>query len=399
MIDHQPTTPIQTNNDLQFGFNSITGLNQQQLTLTGNINNENIFNFQHSNSNSNISSTTSMNEYNNIASAKIQQQKRLRNLNQMLQQRLQKEIRDTDERIRRYSEQQFALLKNFREKSEQEYQLLVSLVNQVPDELKVIDAIDDNTITANNILTTMKTNDNTDSDNSTTILNVTNKNSTILTKQAATSAKTKGAIQQQNTQNETDQQQQPPSLLVFNKSLNQNHSSQQSQIPNIETPPGTPENVPMSVGNSPTFRPHHQQQNQYTIPNTQQRPNTLLNNSNDDCLFELDDFEVYQGTDQSQNMSDVEECEDAADALGELSAGMSIPKNMGRRGSNSIAKSLPIKIANMGGSTTKYDFEDLDDGVVDDTVDIAASIKALAKSVHGNAVFGELPRPRFSTQI
>lgn len=34
-----------------------------------------------------------------------------------------------------------------------------------------------------------------------------------------------------------------------------------------------------------------------------------------------------------------------------------------------------------------------------DQVDIAASIKALARSVHGEAVFGDLPRPRFSYQI
>jgi PIN domain nuclease of toxin-antitoxin system len=35
-----------------------------------------------------------------------------------------------------------------------------------------------------------------------------------------------------------------------------------------------------------------------------------------------------------------------------------------------------------------------------DPLDIAASIKALAKSVHGDSdVFGDLPRPRFSTQI
>lgn len=34
-----------------------------------------------------------------------------------------------------------------------------------------------------------------------------------------------------------------------------------------------------------------------------------------------------------------------------------------------------------------------------DRVDIAASIKAIAKSVHGDSVFGDLPRPRFSTQI
>lgn len=35
----------------------------------------------------------------------------------------------------------------------------------------------------------------------------------------------------------------------------------------------------------------------------------------------------------------------------------------------------------------------------EDVQDIAASIKALAKSVHGDTVFGDLPRPRFSTQI
>lgn len=35
----------------------------------------------------------------------------------------------------------------------------------------------------------------------------------------------------------------------------------------------------------------------------------------------------------------------------------------------------------------------------DNNVDIAASIKALAQSVHGEAIFGDLPKPRFSTQI
>lgn len=31
-------------------------------------------------------------------------------------------------------------------------------------------------------------------------------------------------------------------------------------------------------------------------------------------------------------------------------------------------------------------------------VDIAASIKALAKSVHGDTIFGDLPRPRFNNK-
>lgn len=37
---------------------------------------------------------------------------------------------------------------------------------------------------------------------------------------------------------------------------------------------------------------------------------------------------------------------------------------------------------------------------LEDEVDIAASIKALAKSVHGSdAIFGDLPRPRLRTKI
>lgn len=32
-------------------------------------------------------------------------------------------------------------------------------------------------------------------------------------------------------------------------------------------------------------------------------------------------------------------------------------------------------------------------------VDIAASIKHLARSVHSDAIFGDLPRPRLNTQI
>lgn len=37
---------------------------------------------------------------------------------------------------------------------------------------------------------------------------------------------------------------------------------------------------------------------------------------------------------------------------------------------------------------------------LDDNVDIAASIKALAKSVHrSDEVFGDLPRPRLRTKI
>lgn len=86
-----------------------------------------------------------------------------------------------------------------------------------------------------------------------------------------------------------------------------------------------------------------------------------------------------------------------------------------------IAKSLPMDIPVFMSSFQNHSQEDADDSLVfikgqvssspsiygaflfkpsnEDALDIAASIKALAKSVHGDTVFGDLPRPRFSTQI
>ena len=60
-------------------------------------------------------------------------QKRSKNLEKILLERVKRKITETNERIQRYSEEQFALLKRFREKSQQEYENLISLVQQVPE--------------------------------------------------------------------------------------------------------------------------------------------------------------------------------------------------------------------------------------------------------------------------
>lgn len=73
----------------------------------------------------------------------------------------------------------------------------------------------------------------------------------------------------------------------------------------------------------------------------------------------------------------------------------------------SMPASSSLRTNGGGGGSIVPDDLDTDDnaydgyalGKLDDGVDIAASIKALARSVHGDAVFGDLPRPRFSTQI
>lgn len=109
-------------------------------------------------------------------------------------------------------------------------------------------------------------------------------------------------------------------------------------------------------------------------------------------LFPLD------GMDESPALmqSDVEESD--TDDSASHDEGIHIPRQ--RAQSMSMAKSLPMNIpVFMSAYTHDIAEEKIPPKAKEDSVDIAASIKALAKSVHGDAVFGDLPRPRFSTQI
>ncbi|XP_014283481.1 uncharacterized protein [Halyomorpha halys] len=67
-----------------------------------------------------------------------------------------------------------------------------------------------------------------------------------------------------------------------------------------------------------------------------------------------------------------------------------------KQGISQLAKSLPIPVPQFMEDRRP---NDPDRGSPEVPSDIAASIKALAKSVHGDAIFGELPRPRFSTHL
>ncbi|KAI4458584.1 inhibitor of growth protein [Holotrichia oblita] len=67
--------------------------------------------------------------------------------------------------------------------------------------------------------------------------------------------------------------------------------------------------------------------------------------------------------------------------------------------SSQLAKSLPVNIPVFMSAYQNHLNEDNDDDLPDESMDIAASIKALAKSIQGGTVFGELPRSRFSSQI
>ncbi|XP_012269863.1 uncharacterized protein LOC105694089 [Athalia rosae] len=81
--------------------------------------------------------------------------------------------------------------------------------------------------------------------------------------------------------------------------------------------------------------------------------------------------------------------------------GIHIPRGQ-RSGHPTLAKSLPVSVPIFPSFARQIQHDQDDDQLSRDPHDphnIRASMKALAKSVHGDTVFGDLPRPRFSTQI
>ncbi|XP_017468369.1 PREDICTED: uncharacterized protein LOC108360542 isoform X2 [Rhagoletis zephyria] len=407
-------------------------------------------------------------------------QLRLRQLQQNLQQRLKREIAETDERIQRYTEQQFALLKSFREKSEQEYALLGRLIQRVPEQ-QAIEFLDRtppalevigggsyagrrrNTISNRRDMTTVTTPSTPTTPNPTT--NGLHMLSLPLTTTAPTTASAMDTANTQGTAGSTTAVTPAATTSVLATAI-VGSSSLNRRLSHFDTPPATPEATPMSVGNSPTFRPQQQQQQQQQSSMSHQQFVRIAANSfqqqfptptvelADDCLFELEGIDSggsssnvgstspfgamvsnlsqklpYQQQQQQRlmnnysqhhhyhgrDMSDVDESEDdAAEAEVALDLDSTLPIPMGSRPMNAgqqrpgaasaadvmnFAKSLPIEIANSPMTAGRSYVNILEEDDLDNTVDIAASIKALAKSVHGEAVFGDLPRPRLRSQI
>ncbi|XP_073963661.1 proline-rich Akt substrate 40 kDa [Choristoneura fumiferana] len=108
--------------------------------------------------------------------------------------------------------------------------------------------------------------------------------------------------------------------------------------------------------------------------------------------LEAEDIFDLEGMDSRNNMiSDQEDDYDDSDADVSHDEGIAITR--GRGGAVDLARSLPINVPIFPGDRTLP--RDIDED--EEPADIAASIKALARSVHGDVY--ELPRPRFSTMI
>ncbi|KAH8305942.1 hypothetical protein KR018_004982 [Drosophila ironensis] len=358
---------------------------------------------------------------------------RIRLLQAHLQARIQEEIAETNERIERFTRTQFQLLNSFREKSDQDCAILVRQIRQLPEQAsELLDramppalevagnqpqsatARRRNTISSRRELPTTPT----------TTLNHP-PNFLTLNQQP---------MQQQQQQQQQLQQPLPSAASVARK------------MSHFDTPPATPEATPMSVGNSPTFR-QQQQQQQSTAGSQMLTTNGLgsaagLESSNadeaDDCQFDLEDVEdepapanasvrvpndprvlmfgmaqPFQRLNQENSMGndlddDVEAADEAEDAL-DMNSSIMIPGRPRQTQPSNLmnfARSLPIEIANntslaeraaVANNNNNNFGQGCEEGM--DNIDIAASIQALTKSVHGEAVFGDLPRPRLRSQI
>lgn len=118
---------------------------------------------------------------------------------------------------------------------------------------------------------------------------------------------------------------------------------------------------------------------------------TNTNSLDTEGLFDL------EGMEENPTESFHSEEETDTDDSGSHDEGIHIPRG---RTHNNMAKSLPVDVPAFLPPVKRGGEEIEAERNPQDPMDIAASIKALAKSVHGDSnVFGDLPRPRFSTQI
>lgn len=166
---------------------------------------------------------------------------------------------------------------------------------------------------------------------------------------------------------------------------------------NIEslTPPVTPESIndKMSIDD---HLPQPVNMMQRTIANVfQQQPARTINF--DDDIFEIDGMqEAKNETDRYHKYSDTDEGSDGERAVEKRSY------NRGRSGSINIARSAPISMPQFNHHAIHAIDTDDVKAVNEQQMDIASSIKMLARSIHVDSVFGELPnRPvlRFNTEF
>lgn len=165
------------------------------------------------------------------------------------------------------------------------------------------------------------------------------------------------------------------------------------------TPPVTPESINEKMMNIDDHLPQPMKTVAFAKhTNAIQHQHITRNIDFDDDIFELDEMQEEPKNDQDRyhKYSDTDEGSDGEKMTVEKRA-----MNRGRSGSINFARSAPISMPQFNHHAIHA--IDTDDQAVNDQqqMDIASSIKMLARSIHADSVFGELPvrNVRYNTEF
>ncbi|XP_050459296.1 uncharacterized protein LOC126855558 isoform X2 [Cataglyphis hispanica] len=257
-------------------------------------------------------------------------------LQQQLEEAVQRQTVAIEEKICAFSAEQYRLLEQFRERAHNEHRLLSKLVCRREETNRITNDIETSPMIPDNFKNTLTT-------------------STV------------------NTVN-------PKSNLIFN-------DMKISTDSNIKHEITTKHSSKSSTNNENT-----------------KKKNPLYIYTKESASFDTEalfPFEGIEDTDAANQLHQwsSEEGSDTDDSS--QNEGIHMPRGQ-RDGHSTLAKSLPVTVPAFPSIVHRAVQDQSDDQLPTDPLDphnIRASIKALAKSVHGDTVFGDLPRPRFSTQI
>jgi len=120
-----------------------------------------------------------------------------------------------------------------------------------------------------------------------------------------------------------------------------------------------------------------------------------------DYIFTMEDVDSSGQLRSHQSVFSDEDRDDS-----ELAEGIHIPSKFRKKKPEEVAASLPVQIQSPAQMNSAYVAQRRDGGVTEASEtprDIAASIQAMANSVHtssifGDNIFGELPRPRLNKE-
>lgn len=281
-------------------------------------------------------------------------------LQQQLSDIIQQETTKTEEKVRQYSEQQYAALEEFRERAHFDHRALVRLLCEDKEKLTISEVVEP---LLENIETPPSTPDN----------------HNVPTPLASSVKSVRSPASVKSIANYVSS---PANALGHG-----------DEATNFSSPSGAFKQ--RKIINSPVINVGGRMK---------------LSNMTPSQLFDKSKGKKHKGSSfDTEGLFDLEGMDDNAtevmpseedsdtDDSGSHDEGIHIPRS---RGVLNLAKSLPVNVPSYVHIEKKAIMDTDDEQLPQDPIDIAASIKALAKSVHGDAnVFGDLPRPRFSTQI